>query len=167
MRMSRGWAAMALLATLGVSLLTGSSVSAKENKALGHRTFTLITHPSTGYSKVIDLGEPNTSGLTAGDLLLEEVPLLDPKSGQQVGTGRSHAVVIRVDGGDPMIAVNASDQFREGVIEQQGVFRLSDFQRGFTIAITGGTGAYARARGTVTGRALDADTNEWTYDVLP
>jgi hypothetical protein len=146
-----------------MSLLTGSSVSAKEHKASGHRTFSVVVHFSTGYRQAIDLGAPGDS---AGDLILEEVPLFDAKTGQEVGTGRFDAVKIRVDNGDPLISFDASDKFEDGVIELQGAFRHSEFEKGFSVAIIGGTGAYARARGTGFWKAVDADTLQLTYNVL-
>ena len=74
---------------------------------------------------------------------------------------------IRVfEDGDVLIAVDANNQFDDGVITTQAAFRFSE--RETTVAITGGTGAFARARGTVTRQVLaDNDTVQFTFDVLP
>jgi hypothetical protein len=164
MRISRSWAATALLATVSASLLTGSSVSASEHKAAGHRTFTLIEELSAGYTQRIDLGNP---GPSSGDLVVSQRPLFDT-SGQEVGTLLIRAVVIRVfDGVDDLIALDTNNELKDGVILTQRAFRFSQLQSGVDIAIIGGTGAYARARGEVHARLIDSDTVQLNFDVWP
>jgi allene oxide cyclase len=163
MHISRGLAATTLLATLGMSLLTGSSVSAKENRASGHRTFTVIAHLSDPYIQQIDVGAPGTS---AGDMLLIDRPLYDPKTGRQVGTSVAEGTFIRVfPDGDVLFAFNATNKLEGGELSTQGAFRFSEVES--TFAIVGGTGAFARARGTVTLRTVDANTMQFTFNVLP
>ena len=127
-------------------------------------SFTLIEHLSTPSLQVIDLG---ATGSSAGDLLLIDRPLLDPNTGRTVGTLVVRGTLIRVfDGGDVLLSVDANNILKDCVISTQPAFRFSEIQRGVTVAITGGTGAFARARGTVTLNAVDSDTTKFTYDVL-
>jgi hypothetical protein len=165
MRLSRGWAATALLATLGTSVLTGSSVSASEHKASGHRTFTLLEHLAGAYQERIDLGAP---GQSAGDLFVAQRPLFDAKTGQEVGTLVIRSMTIRVfEGGDELIALDTNNELKDGAILTQRAFRLSELQSGVNLAIIGGTEAFARARGEVHARLIDPDTVQLTFDVWP
>jgi hypothetical protein len=93
---------------------------------------------------------------------------LIPRAGGEVGTLVVRGTVIRVDDGDPLIFVDTINEMKDGEIAAEASFRSRDFEQGFDFPITGGTGAFAGARGTVTGRVLaqDPDTARFTYNVL-
>jgi hypothetical protein len=138
-------------------------VSAEENKGSGHRTFTLIAREATTQRAFVDLNEPGT---TPGDLFTERTALYDAKTGREVGTAFGRGIFIDIENNDPLFGFNATNKLEGGEIDTQGAARESEFDAGFTAAIIGGTGAFARARGTVTIRAI-GDTVQFTYNVLP
>jgi hypothetical protein len=104
-----------------------------------------------------------------GDLrLIVERGLLDPTTGQKVGTITSVLTYMEVISRDDVFVLgiaehhlndNVKPPAREGVISVQGSFRFLQTDDP-VFSIVGGTGGYRNARGTVT---LGED--KFTYDV--
>jgi len=104
-----------------------------------------------------------------GDLrLVVERGLLDPATGQKVGTITSVLTYMEIISADDAFVLgiaehhlneNVKPPAREGVISVQGSFRFSQTDDP-VFSIVGGTGGYRTARGTVT-----LGTDEFIYDV--
>ena len=75
-------------------------------------------------------------------------------------------VVQRFAQNDIVVAFEATNKLNKGVINTQGVIRFADFRSAneVTWAIVGGTRKYKKARGTVTGKIVDSET-QFTFRV--
>jgi len=140
-----------LVAALIVSI---AAVSAAATPGRAQRDFDVFT--GQGFLHKID-EEPVGSGvldLSPGDTLLHHDPVLDPNTGEQIGDAVTRVrTVENVDGGDVVVLVDCTIRLPDGNIVFYGGDQLSRVQQsGTTYAITGGTGAYSGADGTVTVR---------------
>ena len=98
-----------------------------------------------GQNRYIDLGK---KGMSPGDLILHtDQPAVDARTGRRVGTSDG---VERILSAKHKGTVAFSDTVRlaDGRIEVAGTLRHTD--RNPALAVIGGTGAYANARGQVT-----------------
>lgn len=112
----------------------------------------------------IDLGTP---GPGIGDRLVFSNPIFDT-AGQQVGRDGAECVIVRVDPNEPperqqVVQCTISVLLADGQITVQG---LAQGTENF-FAITGGTGAYRKARGEVLARDIvplqEAEITIWLY----
>ena len=124
-------------------------------------TFKLILGLPENYYPV----PPTTAPVRGDGFLLVERPLIDPKNMQPVG--RLIARVTWMDiptSGDKLNFGHADHRLthtkKKGVISIQGSWR--DGEKKPVFAITGGTGAYRKARGTVT---YEPAVPSFIYDV--
>lgn len=111
------------------------------------RTLTLSTPFDGGKTRQIDLGK---KGISAGDMFLStDAPLRDEQTGRRVGELDGMETILSGAHNGTVTQVGAI-RLRDGRIELAATLRHTD--PGNPIAITGGTGAYANARGEVTTR---------------
>jgi hypothetical protein len=107
---------------------------------------------------------PTPVRLPGDGFLLREVPLIDPKTNNQVGRLIARVTYMQVSATpttDPLLYFgNADHHLQKGVISVQGSWRESETNPVFPII--GGTGKYKRARGTVT---YDRAIHQFRYDV--
>jgi hypothetical protein len=98
-----------------------------------------------GHGHYVDLAK---KGLGPGDLFLGVgIPMLDHGTGDRIG--RTDATETIVSGRhDGTVEMNETLRLPGGLIMLSGVVRHTD--RPFRLAVVGGTGAYADARGQVT-----------------
>jgi hypothetical protein len=132
-----GLATVAVVATAAVTV-AGTGAAAAPGASSRTKTMTFVTK-STSFDVVDNApaGAPET--LSPGDLFIESEAL--SSKGRKVG----RSDILSVAMGGQRVKSLATATLREGTIEFGGTIPRSD---SFTLAITGGTGAYANARGT-------------------
>ena len=147
--MARFWkagliVAAALLATAGLVSIASAS-SGPNRTASSSKTKTIhVVQSNVGVDNPVDVGP---EGGSVGDYNVINTPFLDPKSNQQVGL--ESAVCTDIELAPSRLQCVTTASFPEGNITFQGAF-LFEPPEPFVLAITGGTGAYRTAHGTVT-----------------
>ena len=114
----------------------------RADAAAGPRTLTFTEPFVGGKTRYVDVGR---KGISPGDVFLStDVPLFDLQSGKRVGTsdGMETFVSLRHQG---TVWLHVTGRLRDGRIEAAGLLRHSDRRQ--SLPVTGGTGAYAGARG--------------------
>ena len=116
--------------------------------ALAGDTQVQVFDPEGKFEKFIDNGKAD---LSAGDEIIEIHTLLDPADGSDAGTIYTEVGVLRVIGGgeDLDVTLACTVVLPEGTIVFYGAFRFSDAGTGVSLPVTGGTGDFELARGTV------------------
>jgi allene oxide cyclase len=136
----------AFAAALAAAILTGATIggTAIANHQHGHgdhgRSFTVIEHPDSDVT--IDTG---ATGDTPGDLLPFANPVFDAANSKQIGTDQGNC--IRTKTGVSWECAWTTN-LPGGSLVVEGPYL--DSGEPTTLAITGGTGRYATARGTMT-----------------
>ena len=97
-----------------------------------------------GSDSLIDLGKP---GPSAGDTTLSRKPVVDPDTGAAAGTDVTRIQVVELLRRNAVVILDCTSNLTDGAITFYGSFRILDPV--VVLAVTGGTGAYAGARGTV------------------
>jgi hypothetical protein len=110
-----------------------------------------VFEPQGPWSKLVDLGRKVP---TAGDFWVELHPALDPQAGTKLGTVYNRLMVVKPvkSGGelsDLEVLYDSVVRLADGDVTFTGAFLLSEIVDGVTLPVTGGTGAYELARGTV------------------
>lgn len=102
------------------------------------------------FEKDIDLGKAGFP--TAGDFAVESQPLLDPADGSTVGRSISQLTIVRPvsQGQDLEVVLSSTLRLADGDLVAAGGLRFSELFGGGSIAVVGGTGMFAGARGTAT-----------------
>lgn len=100
-----------------------------------------------GYSKVID---ERREGLSRGDLILENLPVFEADTDARVGETVTVVTVVRGPADNPMIWIDCEVALSDGVLVFSGGARFGEFfGDGAAFAVTGGTGPYRDATGSV------------------
>jgi hypothetical protein len=131
---------LALVIGLGVTTLP---VSGQESGGKVRERFSLFQHDTNRQS--IDLGEP---GPSVGDQLVIGGDVYNHEGGTQVGRSAAHCIFSS----EAQILCSAAFTVEGGQITFQGIVDIFTFFTNHPVdfAITGGTGPYRNARGTVT-----------------
>jgi hypothetical protein len=127
---------------LGVSLIPAASQQAT--------TIKVYERQESGFEKFV-----NTDGRrsVAGDYIVESHPIYRSKTKTKVGRDVAHITLIRAIGKrNAIFRAAATFQFAKGKIEVAGYSTASRLAEGALFTVTGGTGAYAGATGTLTVR---------------
>jgi hypothetical protein len=136
--------AAVLVATVGLVSIASAS-SSPNRTASSSKTKTIqVLQSGSGVFTFVDVGPADDS---IGDYTVINTPLLHPTSHQQVGLESAVCTAIEAPPGREQCVTTAS--FPAGDITFQGVF-VFEPPKPFVLAITGGTGAYRTAHGTVT-----------------
>jgi hypothetical protein len=153
--MRRRGAILGLCAALiGVGLVGGSLLPAVSQEPSTQR-FTLCEKYNTGSEKSINVGKKR---LSPGDWSVEVLPVFDPQSGRRVGRDVTEFTVAkRLGRRDALNIVDATVTLRGGKLTIYGTFKFSSFRDGVTVPITGGSGRYLNAGGSVTARPSRCD----------
>ena len=138
---------------LGATLVSIASTS----KVKAPVTINVVEHADT--DTVIDTG---SSGDTAGDLLTFANPVYNASNTTQVG--RDQGDCIRIDPAAGKWECRWITYVGGGGITVEGPFFDA---KDSVLAITGGTGRYANARGTMTLHALSLTSFRFTFAVQP
>ncbi|HEX3325797.1 MAG TPA: hypothetical protein VHV50_02260 [Actinomycetota bacterium] len=134
----------ATVAAVTSVIVLASLVPASSHGAITKR-FTLCEQNNTGYSKSIDVGR---HGFSAGDYALNSTPAYH--AGQRVGRDVGKQTIVRLIGKhDARFIVDATMILHAGKISAYGPARFSAFDKGVSFPVTGGTGLYRKAVGTV------------------
>ena len=139
-------AAAGLLAAGSAAAVTGGASESQRGTPAAVTTKIVYDEPFTGgHGHFVDLAK---KGLGAGDMFLGVgIPMLDHETGKRIG--RTDATEIIVSGRhDGTVEMNQTLRFTDGLVMLSGVVRHTDTP--FRLAVVGGTGAYAGARGQVT-----------------
>lgn len=133
-----GVAALVILVSIGPVASQGGPPAVEK---------TVYHHDETRRQKTFD---PKRNGPTLGDRSAVTGPLFDARTGGEI-VGRLHHDWV-VLGRDSFVQTSSTAVFPEGAITFAGEFTLAslDSAAGAVLAITGGTGDYERASGTVT-----------------
>jgi hypothetical protein len=163
--MMRRIAILGLCAALvGVGLVGGSLLPAASQET---GTFTRCEKQNRVSEKFVNVGK---KGLSAGDWFVSTAPLFNPQSGDKVGrTVVKFTVAKRLGRRDALNLVDGVVHLGGGKLTFYGSFKFSSFRTGVTAAITGGTGRYTNAGGTLTarsGRCAGAAGTRLTFDVV-
>lgn len=144
--------AIAVAAAIGASGATAFADRGDHGNR-GSKTFTLVEHPISDVT--IDNGTPGDS---VGDLLPFANPVFDATDSRQVGTDQGYCIRTNVG---VAFECTWTTFLKGGQIVVQGPF--PDSGEPSTLAITGGTGIYARAHGTMTLRPNAADPGKFDF----
>ena len=127
------------------ALIAAAALAASASAGEGPRTMTLSTPFDGGTSRQVDIGK---RGFSAGDMFtVTGQPVSDEASGRRVGSlDAMETVVSRLHDGTASMA--ATLRLADGTIHGAGIIRHTDAPP--RLPVTGGTGAYAGARGQVT-----------------
>jgi Dirigent-like protein len=140
------------LAVTCVATAAGLASADARPAAVHPRTFKLTEHD--GPFHFVDLAPPNGSGrsVSAGDLLILTNPLTG-RDGSKAGTLHAVCTVtdVRSSVETAIFQCNASYVLRRGTLALSAIAPVAAAST-LRIAVTGGTGAYAGARGTVVSR---------------
>ena len=100
------------------------------------------------FEKDLDVGRAGFP--TAGDFAVESQPLLDPGIGSALGRSLSELTIVRPvsRGQDLEVILHSTLRLPQGDVVLDGGLRFSELFDGGTIAVVGGTGSFAGARGT-------------------
>ena len=159
----RALKAAAAIAFGGLVALSAVATSADaDTPRPAHTRFVIFEPFDQGTTTQVDVGSP---GFGPGDSILERHPALDAETGEELGTVvRDLRVVETYDDGDFLFAVSATFKLGRGDIHAAGAACYSDVAAGqAVVAVTGGTGSYARSAGTVIGRLGTRDGHDGVY----
>jgi hypothetical protein len=137
-------------ALVGSGVVIGAMVPASSQQG---RTIRLYEREGTGFDKFINVDGPGV----AGDTIIETHPLYRLGTRKKVGRDVAHITLIRAIGnqGNALFRVALTARLGGGKIEASGFGTLARLSRGFRCAVTGGTGLYAGATGTLTFRETE------------
>ena len=127
------------------ALIGATALAASASAGDGPRTMMLSTPFDGGKSRQVDVGK---RGFSAGDMFtVTGQPMSDETSGRRVGSlDAMETVVSRLHDGTAAMA--ATLRLADGTVHGAGIIRHTDAPP--RLPVTGGTGAYAGARGQVT-----------------
>jgi allene oxide cyclase len=142
MRRTHAFAAALAAAVLTAATIGGTAIANRGHgdHGRGPGNFTVIEHPDS--DQVIDTG---AAGDTPGDLLPFANPIYDAANTKQIGTDQGNC--IRTQAGVSWECAWTTN-LPGGSLVVEGPYL--DSGQPTTLAITGGTGRYATARGTMT-----------------
>lgn len=131
----------ALAAAIALLGLTISIISpASSDTRYHHRTLHLAEKLSDDRDEFVDVGE---SGESVGDyFVINRDPLFNASRTEKVGESSGHCMFV-----DRAAECDVTFKLRGGLITVEGLF---EFQESSRFAVTGGTGAYKTAHGTLT-----------------
>jgi hypothetical protein len=152
--------------TLATASLTLTSATASGSAPSDQNTKTLDLLVKTVDSAALDLGRP---GPSLGDQSIFTSDLY--QHGTKIGEGRSVCTITRIAGTGADAKVTAqclgTDVLPAGQVTLQGAVAFTGPNvPPFTLAITGGTGAYKRAHGEADTRPINPTDAELTYRMI-
>lgn len=108
----------------------------------------VVFSTDAGFLKEVDVA---AKGFSAGDYNVGSDPLLDPETGEKVGTEVFKLSFVRLfqKQNDVLFIGDFKVSLPEGTLAVYGAARFSEIQNGATFAVVGGTGDYAQVRGSV------------------
>jgi hypothetical protein len=161
--MSRSWkavlAAVGAVVLVTVGLMSFAAASSPSSATSNSETKTIhVIQPRSAVFTEVDVG---ATGPSPGDYVVITSPLLNPATRQRVGSGGVVCTLLRVTRTFPSQCVGTA-HFAAGDITFQGLF-VSVTGKANVLAITGGTGAYRTADGTVTVTILKSGATDVVF----
>ncbi|MGH2966847.1 MAG: hypothetical protein ACRDMH_15890 [Solirubrobacterales bacterium] len=155
----------ATAAVLSIALADGGHAGASVGQTLtffgdaSHESDTLIDNPPKSPS-------PNPGSrrfrLSVGDQLVVRTPLLDHRGGTRIGTLYAEGAIVNGNRfANAVIHVDGVAKFGDDQLTIDGIIRDQKLN---TVAVTGGTGAYEGARGSVT--EMDVSGGQGSKDTV-
>jgi len=133
-------ATLAVLGGITAAMSSGSASAAPKSAASSVRVLHLISKQTS--LQVVDIG---ATGASPGDQIIETT--VDFQDGKRVDRSVLNCVDITVTPSGFDVLCHGALVFRDGQVEFQGE---TNFQTPFTVAVTGGTGAYQNVGGQLT-----------------
>ncbi|MDQ3963889.1 MAG: hypothetical protein M3277_08275 [Actinomycetota bacterium] len=147
-------------ATVGMLLAILSVVPASSQVS---RTELHVYETENGLSKFLDLGK---TGFSSGDKQLENLPVFDQTTDDKLGRTVTEITFVRGPADNPLIFIDCEVQFDDGsAIVFAGAGRFAEVVEGLTLAVTGGTGTYMDASGTITITAQENGHINFDFDL--
>src|SRR5262249_42058640 len=155
----------ATVAVLSIALAAGGSAGESDGQTLtffgdaSHESDTLIDNPPKSPS-------PNPGSrrfrLSVGDQLVVRTPLLDHRGGTRIGTLYAEGTIVKGNRfSNAVIHVNGVAKLGDNQLTIDGIIRDQKLNK---VAVTGGTGAYEGARGSVT--EMDVSGGQGSKDTV-
>jgi hypothetical protein len=165
--MSRSWKAVlaavaVLVVTVGLMSFASASSPSSSTTTNGGTTKTIhVIQPASAVFTNVDVGP---TGDSPGDYVVITSPFLNPATHQRVGSGAVVCTLVKVTPTFPSQCVGTAS-FAAGDITIQGIFRTVT-GKGNVLAVTGGTGAYRTAHGTVTATILQSGATDVVFRLI-
>jgi hypothetical protein len=165
--MSRSWKAVlaavaVLVVTVGLMSFASASSPSSSTTTNGGTTKTIhVIQPASAVFTNVDVGP---TGDSPGDYVVITSPLLSPATHQRVGSAAAVCTLVKVTPTFPSQCVGTGS-FSAGDITIQGIFR-SVTGKANVLAVTGGTGAYRTAHGTVTVTILKSGATDLVFRLI-
>jgi hypothetical protein len=132
-------------ALLATGLVAGLLIPAA-SQGTQTETFTLCEKNNKGFTKSVDEGKG-----PSGDWEVSSYPMYNPSTGKRAGTDVGRFTFVRPLGQRNGIGiVDATVFLAKGKLTGYAAFKFSSFRKGAKFAVTGGTGRYRNATGSVT-----------------
>ena len=152
-----GVVAAVVVAAIGaLALFLGTSGGSDQGD---HRQFTVVARDSEGTITPPDFGAAPAQGQQAA----LDAPVY--RREQKVGRAETILTITRVSGDGPEVIVECAVVLPKGQILFNGGMRFADLAEGAAVPVVGGTGAYARAAGTVVLQSSDPAETSLTFDI--
>jgi hypothetical protein len=165
--MSRSWkavlAAVGAVVLITVGLMSFASASSSSSSTTSSSTTKTIhvIQPNSAVFTNVDVGP---TGESPGDYVVITSPFLSPATHQKVGSGAVVCTLVKVTPTFPSQCVGTAS-FAAGDITLQGIF-LTVTGKANVLAVTGGTGAYRTAHGTVTVTILKSGATDLVFRLI-
>ena len=165
--MSRSWkavlAAVGAVVLITVGLMSFASASSSSSSTTSSSTTKTIhvIQPASAVFTNVDVGP---TGDSPGDYVVVTNPFLSPSTHQKVGSGAVVCTLVKVTPTFPSQCVGTAS-FAAGDITLQGIF-LTVTGKANVLAVTGGTGAYRTAHGTVTVTILNSGAADVLFKLI-
>jgi hypothetical protein len=141
--MSKRVAALSVATALVGGVVVGAVVPASSQQT---EAFTLCDQNRTGYERNIDVGREDFS---PGDLFLFTDKLQNPRTGKGAARLVGKATYVKVRRRDALFIADITTIFPNGKISWYGSSWFESFRAGAKFVVTGGTGSYRGAQGSV------------------
>ena len=162
----RGGKAVRVIAPFVAALVALAFVGACSSSKTTSTTLSLYEREDQGTTDAFQKAAPN---FTAGDRIYEVHPLYTADGNTKVGEDATNLAVMHVYGKDALVSILCQTTVGADTITWTGVARFSALMgSGATATITGGTGKYKNATGTVFVKGSKRggkDTFDETYSI--
>jgi hypothetical protein len=165
--MSRSWKAVlaavgaVVLVTVGLMSFASASSNSSSTASSGTTKTIHVIQPASAVFTNVDVGP---TGDSPGDYVVITSPFLSPATHQRVGSAAAVCTLVKVTPTFPSQCVGTGS-FSAGDITIQGIFR-SVTGKANVLAVTGGTGAYRTAHGTVTVTILKSGATDLVFRLI-
>jgi Dirigent-like protein len=156
-------AAIALVSLLVGAAVTASGARRPAKKPAKTTTFTLLERSDSATFIDNPPKAAREGDVSQGDMFVFTGRLSRRAGGPQIGRTHGVCAITLAAGQRSQSQCTATVGLRGGQIAAQGVTSAGDV---LTFAITGGTGRYRTARGTVTSRDINDQLSKLTFHVI-